>query len=115
IAGVIVPDMPAEESAELDRSFAPSGLVRVDLYAPTTPDERLARLLPSARGFVYCVSLTGVTGARDRLGPDAGARVARGRRHPTPARSSTARSSCSEFSWTSTVSSPRTSAISGSR
>jgi len=83
IAGVIVPDMPAEESAELDRSFAPSGLVRVDLYAPTTPDERLARLLPSARGFVYCVSLTGVTGARDRLGPDVGDLVARVRRHTT--------------------------------
>jgi len=81
IAGVIVPDMPAEESGELDAAFAPRGLVRVDLYAPTTPDERLARLLPSARGFVYCVALTGVTGARERLGGDATDLVARVRRH----------------------------------
>jgi len=81
IAGVIVPDMPAEESGELDEAFAPHGLVRVDLYAPTTPDARLARLVPRARGFVYCVSLTGVTGARDRLGPEVGDLVTRVRRH----------------------------------
>ena len=49
IAGVIVPDMPAEESAELDRALAPAGLLRIDLYAPTTPNERLAKLLPRAR------------------------------------------------------------------
>lgn len=81
LAGVIVPDMPAEESAELDRAFAPAGLVRVDLYAPTTPDDRLGRLLPGARGFVYCVSLTGVTGARERLGSEVGDLVGRVRRH----------------------------------
>jgi tryptophan synthase alpha chain len=81
IAGVIVPDMPAEESGELDRAFAPSGLLRIDLYAPTTPDERLAKLLPRARGFVYCVSLTGVTGARRALASDVADFVGRVRRH----------------------------------
>lgn len=81
IAGVIVPDMPAEESRELDAAFAPHGLVRVDLLAPTTPDERLARLLSSARGFVYCVSLTGVTGARAQIGADAHDLVRRVRAH----------------------------------
>ncbi|HZP95813.1 MAG TPA: tryptophan synthase subunit alpha [Candidatus Limnocylindria bacterium] len=81
IAGAIVPDMPAEESGELDAAFAPARLVRIDLYAPTTPDERLARLLPAGRGFVYCVSLTGVTGARSELGADVGRLVARVRRH----------------------------------
>ncbi|HEY3218543.1 MAG TPA: tryptophan synthase subunit alpha [Candidatus Limnocylindria bacterium] len=81
LAGVIVPDMPAEESADLDRAFGPSGLVRVDLYAPTTPEDRLARLLPSARGFVYCVSLTGVTGAREQLGGEVAGLVAAVRRH----------------------------------
>lgn len=80
IAGVIVPDMPAEESTELDPAFQSRGLVRIDLYAPTTPDERLARLVPRARGFVYCVSLTGVTGARRELGADAAALVTRVRR-----------------------------------
>lgn len=77
IAGVIVPDLPAEESAELDVALAPAGVARIDLYAPTTPDERLARLLPSARGFVYCVSLTGVTGARAGLSDDLGPFLAR--------------------------------------
>jgi tryptophan synthase alpha chain len=81
IAGVIVPDMPAEESGALDEAFAPHGLVRVDLYAPTTPDERLARLLPRSRGFVYCVSLTGVTGARRELGTEVADLVSRVRRH----------------------------------
>ena len=80
-SGVIVPDMPAEESAELDAAFEPAGLVRIDLYAPTTPEARLARLLPAARGFVYCVSLTGVTGARERLGSDVSDLVFRVRAH----------------------------------
>jgi tryptophan synthase alpha chain len=81
VAGIIVPDLPAEESAEFDAALGPEGLARIDLYAPTTPDARLARLVPSARGFVYCVSLTGVTGARRTLGPDVGDFVARVRRH----------------------------------
>ena len=83
VAGVIVPDMPAEESAELDMALAPAGLLRIDLYAPTTPNERLAQLLPQARGFVYCVSLTGVTGARRALASDVAELVGRVRRHTT--------------------------------
>jgi tryptophan synthase alpha chain len=81
ISGAIIVDMPAEESAELDASFTPAGLVRIDLYAPTTPDARLAKLLPSAHGFVYCVALTGVTGARARLGGDVADLVSRVRAH----------------------------------
>ena len=81
VAGIIVPDLPSEESAEFDAALDPARLARIDLYAPTTPDERLARLVPRARGFVYCVSLTGVTGARRALGADVGEFVARVRRH----------------------------------
>ena len=81
VAGIIVPDLPSEESAEFDAALAPEGLARIDLYAPTTPDDRLARLVPRARGFVYCVSLTGVTGARRALGADVAEFVARVRRH----------------------------------
>ena len=81
IAGIIVPDLPAEEAPEFDQALRPEGLARIDLYAPTTPDERLARLVPGARGFLYCVSLTGVTGARAALAADVGAFVARVRRH----------------------------------
>ena len=80
-AGVIVPDLPAEESAEFDAALEPYGLARIDLYAPTTPNDRLARLAPSSRGFVYCVSLTGVTGARAAVAGDVGAFVARVRVH----------------------------------
>ena len=80
-SGVIVPDLPAEESTPFDAALAPAGLARIDLYAPTTPDDRLARLVPRSRGFVYCVSLTGVTGARRALGPDVGAFVQRVRAH----------------------------------
>jgi len=81
VAGIIVPDLPSEESAEFDAALDPEGLARIDLYAPTTPDERLARLVPRARGFVYCVSLTGVTGARRALGADVADFVGRVRRH----------------------------------
>lgn len=77
LAGVIVPDLPAEECAVLDDSLVPAGIARIDLYAPTTPDDRLERLLPRSRGFVYCVSLTGVTGARAALPSDVNAFVAR--------------------------------------
>jgi tryptophan synthase alpha chain len=81
IAGAIVVDLPAEESALLDDVCAPAGLARIDLYAPTTPDDRLARLLPRSRGFAYCVSLTGVTGARRDLGEGVAAFVGRVRAH----------------------------------
>lgn len=83
VAGVIVPDLPAEESGPFEAAFAPAGLARIDLYAPTTPDERLARLLPDSRGFVYCVSLTGVTGARRALADDIAAFVGRVRARTT--------------------------------
>jgi tryptophan synthase alpha chain len=80
-AGVIVPDLPAEESAPFDAALGAASLARIDLYAPTTPDARLARLVPMSRGFVYCVSLTGVTGARPALGSDIAAFVQRVRAH----------------------------------
>jgi tryptophan synthase alpha chain len=82
-AGLIVPDLPAEESGPFDAALGPAGLVRIDLYAPTTPDERLARLVPASLGFVYCVSLTGVTGARTALAADVAAFVGRVRAHTT--------------------------------
>src|SRR5919204_2545133 len=83
IDGVIVPDLPQEEASEIDAALARDRLVRICLVAPTTPDERLAVLVPPARGFVYCVSLTGVTGARAALADDLAAFVARVRRYAT--------------------------------
>lgn len=63
--GFIVPDLPPEESAEFEAAVAP--LPQIRMVAPTTPEARLSAVLRGARGFVYLVSLTGVTGARAAL------------------------------------------------
>ncbi len=69
-SGLIVPDLPLEESASTLEACDSRGLALVPLVAPTTPDERLARIGAQARGFVYAVSLTGTTG--ERVGLDSG-------------------------------------------
>jgi tryptophan synthase alpha chain len=66
-SGLIVPDLPLEEAPDLLRVCDERGLALVPLVAPTTPDERLARIGSRARGFVYTVSLTGTTGERAGL------------------------------------------------
>ena len=81
VAGLIVPDLPAEEAGPLEAICERFRLIRISLFAPTTPDDRLARLVPGCRGFVYCVSLTGVTGARATLAEDVAPFVARVRAH----------------------------------
>jgi tryptophan synthase alpha chain len=64
---VIVPDLPVDESAELEEAAAARGVDAVLLAAPGTTAERLAEIGRRSRGFVYCVATYGVTGARDRL------------------------------------------------
>jgi len=63
-AGVIVPDLPLDESGEVREAFAGAGLALVPLLAPTTPAERRKRICEAARGFVYVVSTVGTTGER---------------------------------------------------
>ncbi|MBV8220933.1 MAG: tryptophan synthase subunit alpha [Solirubrobacterales bacterium] len=63
-SGLIVPDLPLEEAPAALRACDERGLALVPLVAPTTPEERLARIGAQARGFVYAVSLTGTTGER---------------------------------------------------
>ena len=70
VDGVLLVDLPPEESAEFRAGFAAHGLALVVLASPTTPDARLAHLCETAQGYLYYVSFAGVTGA-DRL--DAGA------------------------------------------
>ncbi|MBI4227934.1 MAG: tryptophan synthase subunit alpha [Candidatus Omnitrophica bacterium] len=65
--GVIVPDLPPEEAGELIRAARPVKLATIFLAAPTSPPARLRRIAAASRGFVYVVSLTGVTGARRQL------------------------------------------------
>jgi tryptophan synthase alpha chain len=64
VSGLIVPDLPVEESEELLRVCDDRGLALVPLIAPTSTDERLARIGADARGFVYTVSVIGTTGER---------------------------------------------------
>lgn len=81
--GVIIPDLPPEEAAPLRAALAPYGLAHILLLAPTADEERIRRVAAASQGFLYLVSLTGVTGARDRLPPDLEAFVARVRPHTT--------------------------------
>jgi tryptophan synthase alpha chain len=63
VDGVLCVDMPPEEADELQPALDAAGLAMVFLLAPTSDPARLARVLARARGFVYYVSITGVTGA----------------------------------------------------
>lgn len=70
VSGLIVPDLPPEEAEPLQTAASQHGIALVYLVTPTSPDERLAQVAEVARdsgGFLYCVSLSGTTGARDRL------------------------------------------------
>ena len=62
VAGVIVPDVPIEESEPIRRAASRAGVALIALAAPTSTDERLEAIGRTAAGFVYCVAVTGVTG-----------------------------------------------------
>jgi tryptophan synthase alpha chain len=76
-SGLIVPDLPLEEAAEMLAACDERGLALVPLVAPTTPAERLAKIGALARGFLYTVSLTGTTGERASIDGGLEAVVAR--------------------------------------
>jgi tryptophan synthase alpha chain len=67
VDGLIIPDLPADEAAPFREMCDASSIDLVGMVAPTTPEERIPRIVRAARGFVYCVSLKGVTGARGEL------------------------------------------------
>jgi tryptophan synthase alpha chain len=69
LAGLVVPDLPLEESDELDQACRAAGLALVRLVTPTTPPDRAAAIARKSTGFLYCVSVAGVTGARTELPP----------------------------------------------
>jgi tryptophan synthase alpha chain len=66
-AGAIVPDLPLDEADEIREALNAAGLALVPLLAPTTPQERRARICAAAEGFVYVVSTVGTTGERQEL------------------------------------------------
>ena len=77
IDGLIVVDLPPEESEQLDRTLADHEIALVYLVAPTTTDRRLDLIVHLARGFLYYVSRTGVTGERKDVAADLTANLAR--------------------------------------
>jgi tryptophan synthase alpha chain len=80
VDGVLVTDLPVEEADEYLQAMKANDLAPIFLAAPTSPDARLKRIAETSRGFVYAVSRTGVTGARQQLADDAQKLVKRLRR-----------------------------------
>lgn len=80
VDGLIVPDLPPEEAGELREAARAAGLDLIFLVAPTSTDERLRIVAEAASGFIYCVSLAGVTGARAQLSAGLADYLARVRR-----------------------------------
>jgi tryptophan synthase alpha chain len=62
--GFIIPDLPPEESGEFEDVLDGTGMHLIRMLAPTTPPERMERIARSAQGFIYLVSVTGITGER---------------------------------------------------
>jgi tryptophan synthase alpha chain len=77
VSGCIIPDLPLEEAEPWTRAADEAGIETIMLAAPTASDERLARVVVRARGFVYAVGLLGVTGERAQLAATATALAAR--------------------------------------
>jgi tryptophan synthase alpha chain len=83
--GILVVDMPPEEAGRALAAARENGLDQVFLVAPSTPEERLGLIAGSGSGFLYLVSLLGVTGARDLLSGEAARLISRVRPHtPLP-------------------------------
>jgi len=72
VAGLIVPDLPLEESMELRSALDTEGIALVQLVTPATPAERLERVCEASRGFVYAVTMKGTTGTAVDAGGTAG-------------------------------------------
>ena len=81
VDGIIVPDLPPEEAAPFRELCERHEIYLIPLLAPTSTDQRIAAACKAAKGFIYCVSLAGVTGARRELQSGLAGLVGRIRRH----------------------------------
>jgi tryptophan synthase alpha chain len=77
IDGFLLLDLPFEEAGPYRKALKESGLNAIQLITPTTPDERIEKIVKRANGFIYCVSREGVTGVQDHLAEGAEALVQR--------------------------------------
>lgn len=80
IDGLIIPDLPPDEGYDLEIDTQNHGIDVIYLLAPNSTEKRIRLVAEKSRGFIYLVSVTGVTGARDKLPSDLEAFVARVRR-----------------------------------
>ena len=69
--GFLILDLPVEEASQYEKILARNNLNNICLVAPTSPDERIRRIVRASTGFVYCVSREGVTGMQKHLSPAA--------------------------------------------
>jgi tryptophan synthase alpha chain len=67
VDGIVVPDLPVEEAGELINEAREAGIDTIFLASPTTTENRLEKILRASTGFVYLVSLLGVTGVRETV------------------------------------------------
>jgi tryptophan synthase alpha chain len=72
IDGLIIPELPPEEGDEIGNYAGKSGVDLIYLLAPTSIEARIKLVAGKSRGFIYLVSIAGVTGARNELPPDLG-------------------------------------------
>jgi tryptophan synthase alpha chain len=70
VSGLIVPDLPVDASDGWVDLSQDAGIDLIFLAAPTSPDDRIRRIVKTSRGFIYCVSVTGTTGIREGLAPN---------------------------------------------
>jgi len=75
IAGMIVPDLPIEEAAQLSKVCKTRDLSLIQLVTPTTPQDRALKICETSSGFIYYVSVAGITGERTALPPELSERV----------------------------------------
>ncbi len=70
VCGFIVPDLPLEEGHDLREAMEAKGIALIQLVTPATPEDRMARLCAASRGFVYAVTIKGITGGATALPPE---------------------------------------------
>lgn len=77
VSGLIVPDLPLEESAMVKEEFSKYDLALVQLVSLTSPQERIERIAKASEGFLYAVTVTGITGARAEFTANVGEHLAK--------------------------------------
>ena len=81
VDGLIIPDLPPEEAGDLKEGAGKNGLDTIFLAAPTSTEERIRLIARASTGFIYYVSVTGVTGARRSMSRDIGGMVGKIKKH----------------------------------